>query len=96
LRLNFDDWNDAPPSVTLMAPDGTQVTALPAQRGSSIFNAGPHPTAGRPFVCMAGIREYHTHPSHVGELWSNYKGEDSFSIGAMVTKLWNGWRRTWP
>jgi hypothetical protein len=96
LRLNFEDWNDTPPSVTLLSSDGTPLTTLPGQRGGSIFNASAHPTMGRPFVCMAGIREYHTHPSHVGELWPNHKGQDSFSLGGIVTKLWHGWRRTWP
>jgi hypothetical protein len=45
---------------------------------------------------MAGIREYHTHSSHLAESWTNYKDNESFSLGGLLTKLWHGWRRTWP
>ncbi len=96
VRLMCDDWNDTPPAVLLLSPAGDPLTALPSQRGDTIFNGGGHPTTGRPFVCMAGTREYHTHPSHIGELWTNYKNEESFSLGGLLTKLWHGWRRTWP
>jgi len=97
LRLRCDDWNDTPPSVDLLAPDGGLLTAIPTQRsGSTIFNAGAHARTGRPFVCMAGVREYHEHSSHVGDLWSKYKALDSYSLGGILIQLWRGWQRSWP
>ena len=97
VRLRCDDWNDSPPSVELLAPGGDLLAALPAQRpGSSIFNPGRHPSTDRPFVCMAGVREYHTHPSHVGDLWSVRKSQDAFLLGGIITQLWRGWQRFWP
>jgi len=97
LRLGCDDWNDTPPSVTLLAPGGSVLTRLPEQRsGPTIFNSGPHPRTGRPFVCMVGVHEYHEHSSHVGDFWSNYKALDNYTLGNIVEQLWHGWRRFWP
>ncbi len=99
LRLGCNDWNDSPPSVNLLAPDGSFLTALPTMRpgsGSTIFNGGAHPRTGRPFVCMIGICEYHDHSSHKDDLWSNYKGQDGYTLGNIIERLWNGWWRFWP
>jgi putative metal binding uncharacterized protein len=97
LRLTCDDWNDTPPSVALQVPDGGALATLPTLRqGSSFFNAGPHPSAGRPFVCTPGVREYHVHPSHVTDHWSNYKTLESFTLGGIVTQIWRGWEKLWP
>lgn len=98
LRLACDDWNDTAPSVDLLAPDGGLLVGLPNQRPgpSPIYNAGAHPRTGRPFVCMAGVREYHEHPSHVNDLWANYKALDAYTLGEIVTQLWRGWERYWP
>lgn len=98
IRVGCEDWNDTPPSVDLLSPNGT-LTGIPAQRSgstSSIFNASSHPRTGRPFVCMVGIREYHDHPSHVRDLWTNYKSLDSYSLGGILMQLWRGWERFWP
>jgi hypothetical protein len=99
VRLGCDDWNDMPPSVDLLSPDGQSLAALPHQRTgptSSIFNGSAHHRTGRPFVCMVGVREYHDHPSHVNDYWANYKSLDSYSLGEIVTQLWHGWERFWP
>jgi hypothetical protein len=97
VRLNCEDWNDTPPSVALLAPDGTFLTALPPMRpGSTIFNGSPHARTGRPFVCMVGTREYHEHESHVNDLWSNYKSAEGYKLGGIVERLWRGWWTFWP
>lgn len=99
LRLKFrcDDWNDSPPSVALLTPDAAYLSAVPTMRsGNNIFNGGPHDHTRRPFICMIGVREYHTHPSHVGDLWSNYKALDSYTLGNIIEQIWNGWLRVWP
>ena len=99
LHVTCDDWNDMPPSVALLAPDGTPLTALPTLRpvpGGSIFNGSPHPRTQRPFVCSAGFREFHDHPSHRGDLWANYKMRDSFTLGSLLDKVWSAWAGVWP
>lgn len=98
LRLTFDDWDDSPPSVAMLAPCGEHLSVLPLPRrlGSNIFNRNKHPRTGRPFVCMAGVREYHEHPSHLMDVWSNYKTRGGYSIGGILFQLWSGWQRFWP
>jgi hypothetical protein len=76
LRLRCEDWNDQPPA------DGK----------SSIFNGSPHPTTGKPFICMRGTREYHTHSSHIGDLWAPLKVLPEFQLGQIVTQIYNGWK----
>jgi hypothetical protein len=97
LQLDFDDWNDSPPSVALLAPDGSPLERLPQMRpGNNIFNASAHARTRRPFVCMAGVREYHEHPSHTADLWIKYKARPDYDLGGILDLLWSGWDRVWP
>jgi hypothetical protein len=90
LRLHCDDWNDLPPEVSLHAADGTPLTVL-SPNPTNVFHNGPHPTTNRPFICMAGTREYHTHPSHLNDLWEARKGHSNFDLGGILTQIWNAW-----
>lgn len=92
LRLTCDDWNDTPPSILLCAADGTPLTTL-LPNPTGVFNQGPHPQTGRPFVCMRGAREYHTHPSHVGDSWTNLKDSSNYTLGGILTQLWHAWQK---
>lgn len=93
LRLAFlcDNWNEIPPSITLLKPDGSPLQSLTNPTG--VFNLSPHPVTGRFFVCMRGSREYHTHFSHVTDLWESIKHLDSFTLGGILTQLWQAWRK---
>lgn len=90
LKLLFDGWDDQPPIITLHSSDGALLASLPPNP-TSIFNSSAHPITGRPFICMAGSREFHTHSSHLNEPWSRLKGKPGFGIGDILTKLWHGW-----
>jgi len=90
LRMQCEDWNDLPPSITLHAADGTFLSTLPPNP-SGVFHVGPHPVTNRPFVCMRGSREYHTHPSHVTDLWDNLKCLSRYELGGILTQVWNAW-----
>jgi len=94
VRLIAKNWNDMAPSIELLDSAGTYLTAesLPKNSGS-LFNGGAHPSTRRPFVCMAGSLEYHTHGSHITDGWENYKHRDSHTLGGIVTQLWNAWRK---
>ena len=96
LKITCDDWNDTPPSVTLCALDGTELAALPSQRPGSTIFASPHQHRGGPFICMIGSREYHTHGSHVGDHWNNYRAHSDYRLGALLDQFWRGWRSFWP
>jgi hypothetical protein len=93
LRLLCDDWDEIPPSIQLLSKDGQPLPTAPPNVGQ-VFNPGAHPATGRPFVCMRGAREFHTHPSHTSELWDNYRGQSGMDLGGIVVQLWRSWKRS--
>lgn len=95
LRLVARNWNDQPPSAELLNANG-EFLRQPPQYPSGIFHIGGHHLTGRPFICMAGVFEYHTHPSHVGDSWDNYKGRDAYRLGEIATQIWKGWLKATP
>src|SRR6185312_6095163 len=84
LQLHCDDWNDQPPSIGLLNADCSNLTRSLANP-TNVFNMNAHPATGRSFVCMAGSREYHTHPSHVTDHWAGYKDRASHDLGGILT-----------
>jgi len=96
LRFNCIDWNDQPPSVALLDSAGQALKVVPtvSPGAQAIFNQGPHPITRQPFICMAGVLEYHTHSSHLTDSWDNYKKRSAYELGEIVTQIWNGWLRT--
>jgi hypothetical protein len=92
LRLQFvcDNWDDQPPSITLLNPDGTP---WGSQLPGGVFNPGPHPIVGRSFICMAGAREYHTHSSHLGETWASHRGKPGMDLVGILTQLDSAWEK---
>ena len=95
VQMHCVDWNASPPSIVLLAVDGTVLTALPTGP-TGIFHQGPHPITGRPIVCMAGSQEYHTHSSHTSDLWDNYKTRAGYDLGGILTRIWSGWLKSTP
>ena len=97
IRLRADNWNEQPASVELLTADGIYLPAGHAPRHSgSVFHQGPHPSTGRPFVCMVGTREYHTHPSHISDHWDNYRAREHSTLLGLLTQIWNAWRHSSP
>lgn len=96
LRIKFlaPNWNETPPSVQLLKADGQFAAGpdLPQFQGTP-FNAGNHPNTSRPFVCMAGSLEYHTYSGHVGDVWENYKNKAAYTLGGIMTQLWDAWQK---
>lgn len=86
--FRFDDWDDTPPSLGLFDPATGQDLPwnLWPQGGWSIGN--PHPSTGKPFLCLPGIREYHTHSSHTGDAWDNYHARGTFTLTYIVHRVW--------
>ncbi|MGE0093061.1 MAG: putative metal-binding protein [Alphaproteobacteria bacterium] len=93
LRLTCDDWPELPPSIELLAESGAHLSNVP-QNASGVFNNGPHPSTGRPFICMRGAREYHTYPSHISDAWDNYRGKPGLDLGGILLQLWRVWKRS--
>ena len=90
LRLHCNDWNDCPPSISLHATDGAPLETL-HNDPTGVFNRNPHPTTQRPFICMRGSLEYHTHSGHIADKWDPLKSRSSYTLGGIMTQLWNAW-----
>ncbi len=88
LQMRCDSWNAQPPAVEIVTPERAP---LPQPLSGGIFNASSHPVTGKAFVCMAGVREYHTHSSHLGDLWDGYRSRSGYDLGGIITQIWNGW-----
>jgi hypothetical protein len=91
IRMICDDWNEKPPSVELLNSKKERLTVLPAGDKNSVFNSS-HPQTGFPFICSPGSREYHSHPSHTGDVWENYKEQSDFTLGEILTQIHSAWR----
>lgn len=97
IKMICDDWNDLPPSVELLSSDGTKLTSLTGVVAAGTqFHAGPHPVKGGPFICMVGTREYHTHGSHLSDLWENYRNNERYRLDSILTQIWNAWKKAKP
>lgn len=96
LRVRFDctEWDERPPSIELLDQEGNLLPRELVPRGrSNVFNNSAHPITGKPFVCMAGANEYHTHSSHLNDNWSRYRGRSGYSLGEILSQLWNAWKK---
>lgn len=90
VRLQCDEWNDLPPSVQLLKPDGSEWgSGLPLPT----FHQDKHAITGRTFICMVGSREYHTHPNHLTDLWDNYKNQDGMNLPGLLDRFNRAWRK---
>jgi hypothetical protein len=91
--FTFDDWNSQPPSLRLLAAETLE--ELPGRlwpSGSTHWHQGGWISPGglhtpRPFLCMRGIREYHTHNQHLGDLWSNHRDDANCSLENLVLQV---------
>jgi hypothetical protein len=79
-RFLCDNWDELPPSLSLFDPDtGAELPWAKWPQGG--WAAGnPHPRTHKPFLCLPGIREFHTHTSHLREKWDNLQGRDTYSL----------------
>lgn len=86
-RFLCDNWDELPPSLTLVDPeDGSELPWEKWPQGG--WNAGnQHPRTNKPFLCLPGIREYHTHDSHLNDLWENLRCRESYSLLHIVERV---------
>lgn len=91
LRFTCDNWNELPPSIEILNPDGTPWVQQ-VSMGSSVFHQSNHPTTGLRFICMRGSREFHTHTSHLNESWENYRDLEGMNLLGLMQQLVKHWR----
>ncbi len=72
LRLDAGRYDAEPMAVDVTTTDGTPLP--PTNWPGTLFHS-IHPVHERPFVCIRGTFEYHTHPSHLSDRWDLYRGQ---------------------
>ena len=86
-RFICDNWDEQPPSLVLFDPD-TAAELDWSKWPQGVWSVGnSHPITGKPFLCLRGIREYHTHSSHLDDHWSNYKPHESYQLRYIVDRV---------
>ncbi len=81
-RLRCEDWDESPPSVATLGPDGGRVNE---PEGSSWGNL----STGWG-LCAPGTREYHAH--HGENPWLNYRARTSLAV--VITTIFDFYRRS--
>lgn len=72
-RLDLRDFNVQPPELTVVSPQTLDPVNEPDAWPETIRFREPHPVLRRPWACLRGLREYHTHISHQHAPWDNYR-----------------------
>ncbi len=70
-RLDCSAFDANPPSVAMVDPESGEELTL--ERWTPGVPHSIHPVTRRPFVCLQGVAEYHTHPSHLADSWDRYR-----------------------
>jgi len=94
IRLTYENYDLWPPSLTFIDAF-TRQPARPHVRAFMPMGDGPrdvlidaHPDTGLPFFCVAGIREYHSHPQHTGDSWLLHRSLGEGSVSTVCDRVW--------
>jgi hypothetical protein len=94
IRLNFDNYDLWPPSLTFVDPMTGQ-PALPVvsaperdQHGEPRNVLLGHPITKQPFLCLPGLREYHSHPQHSGDDWLLHRTNGQGRLAVICDRVW--------
>ncbi|MBS2937075.1 hypothetical protein KDN32_04880 [Nocardioides sp. J2M5] len=91
---NFDLWA---PSLTFIDPITREpLGGPPPVRAPNRMDSGEvrdalidqHPETLRPFLCLPGIREYHSHPQHSGDDWLLHRHLDAGDLVVICERIW--------
>ena len=82
-RLSCNRFDAEPPSVAMLDPVSRD--ELPLEAWTSGVPHSVHPVTNKPFVCLQGVAEYHSHPSHTSDDWDRYRNR--FRLAQTVRRL---------
>lgn len=86
VMFDFTDYDLKPPSVRFVNPYTKQLAPLPELLLTGPRRAGASPggrteelmvqchPGGKPFLCLAGVREFHDSSAHSGDSWWLHRG----------------------
>jgi hypothetical protein len=81
--LDCSQFDAQPISVDMVTNETHE--SLPMDQWTPGVPHSLHPVTGRPFVCLQGIAEYHSHPSHVADSWDRYR--TTYRLPQLVRRL---------
>ena len=97
VRLNFDNYDLWAPSLVFTDPLTREPLApgvmpsVPAwdvrETPARLLTPGPHLEHGRAFLCVPGIREYHSLAEHSGDHWLRYRGTGRGTLDVIAATL---------
>lgn len=86
-RFTCDDWDELAPSLALHDPaNGRELhwADWPKEQWSV---GDRHPSTGKPFLCLPGIREYHSHRGHVNDPWERYRALRTYRLLGIIDRV---------
>jgi hypothetical protein len=98
-ELDFTNYDLEPPSVTLLDPFSRKPCIPPEAPVLVRMTPGPdgkpvpqpvlqyHGDGSKPFLCLPGTREYHSHPAHTGDSWLLHRSTGEGTLSFLVDKL---------
>lgn len=92
-RLSYDNYDLWPPSLTFIDPRTGEPAAPPVGAPDTVDGETrnvllAHPDNGAPFLCLAGIREYHIHPQHTGDDWLLHRNDGDGRLAVICDRVW--------
>lgn len=94
IRLAYENYDLWPPSLTFIdvftrQPMRPHVRAIqPTPEGLRDVLIDSHLDTNQPFLCVAGIREYHTHPQHSGDSWLLHRQLGEGTMSTICDRVW--------
>jgi hypothetical protein len=95
IRLDYSDFDLRPPSLVFIDPT-SGAPAPPIVRAKDRVGVDEvrdalvdgHPDSHMPFLCLAGVREYHTHPQHSGDDWLLHRSLGEGDLAVICDRVW--------
>ncbi len=96
VNIDFTNWDVEPPSVTFIDPftknflKGEEISAQLIQVLPNGVNLNLIQGKGdiKPFLCIPGIKEYHSHPAHSGDRWMLYRDQGEGKLCTILEQIY--------
>jgi hypothetical protein len=96
IRVDFSNYDLWPPSLVFVDYETGDPAYPPIAQAflrskhNQVQNVliDPHPISGRPFFCVIGTREYHTHHQHNGVQWLSRRTSGEGTLARLCDLIW--------
>lgn len=86
-RFLCDNWDEMPPALVLFDSETNEELSWAKWPKGNWPVGEAHPATSRPFLCLPGIREYHTHSSHLNDTWDNLRGKETYGLRYILYRV---------